>query len=222
MVQDENGLVRWNQPLKLYTALCPTDGVATHFEAKSVRVALLMYCGAARGLRLATHDLNLAEYSTLQGHEKRSQIHVDMQPTAELLAAAVKCAPDLSHCIDVPAEGAQLCQVLDDDEPEEEERHTDGPAIALASHMSTKATRAQSERPRNTTDAALARAQSQAEEFFPCADPSKWHHRLRCEEAACSRSFWFGGRHHCRRCGVSVCSKHFSRPLCVRCARKTI
>ena len=237
-LQDENGLVRWNsQPLKLYASLCPKDGVATAFEPKVVRVVLLMYCSPARGLRLATHDFDLGLYSSLCGNEKRSQGRFAMQPTADLSQALRTCKPDLSHCVDVPPEDAALCQVLDDndDDPEELDAHASA-AMALAEHSQELDAHARaetaladhmnspkSERPRDARDATLARAQSQqAEESLPCADSSKWHHRLRCEEAACSRSFWFGGRHHCRRCGVSVCSEHFARPLCVRCSRKTI
>jgi len=39
-----------------------------------------------------------------------------------------------------------------------------------------------------------------------------------CEFAGCCSSFRFGGRHHCRQCGISVCSDHFRRPLCASCS----
>lgn len=47
--------------------------------------------------------------------------------------------------------------------------------------------------------------------------PTTWHRALRCESACCKHYFYFGGRHHCRRCNKSVCSDHFVRPYCDAC-----
>ena len=47
-----------------------------------------------------------------------------------------------------------------------------------------------------------------------------WHNSWTCE-IDCTASFLFGGRHHCRRCGRSVCLEHFARPLCTFCASLT-
>lgn len=41
------------------------------------------------------------------------------------------------------------------------------------------------------------------------------HRQLRCE--ICQKTFLLGGRHHCRRCGKSVCGAHFFRPWCTTC-----
>ena len=44
------------------------------------------------------------------------------------------------------------------------------------------------------------------------------HNVRRCEVEGCAATFFFGGRHHCRDCGNSVCSEHFARPQCTSCA----
>jgi hypothetical protein len=44
-----------------------------------------------------------------------------------------------------------------------------------------------------------------------------WHMRSFCECTGCAVQFYLGGRHHCRRCGASVCGEHFRRPLCSSC-----
>ena len=44
------------------------------------------------------------------------------------------------------------------------------------------------------------------------------HMKRRCEIDTCSATFIFSGRHHCRRCGSTVCAAHFHRPYCLRCS----
>lgn len=45
-----------------------------------------------------------------------------------------------------------------------------------------------------------------------------FHKCMRCESSkGCSKSFYFGSRHHCRQCGNSVCDRHFVRPRCEDC-----
>jgi hypothetical protein len=43
------------------------------------------------------------------------------------------------------------------------------------------------------------------------------HKKGSCEIRGCRVNFLLGGRHHCRTCGLSVCSDHFKRPLCDPC-----
>ncbi|KAL1515961.1 hypothetical protein AB1Y20_002574 [Prymnesium parvum] len=43
------------------------------------------------------------------------------------------------------------------------------------------------------------------------------HEKRVCEQPGCQRNFYFGGRHHCRQCGNSVCDRHFVRPCCTIC-----
>jgi len=45
-----------------------------------------------------------------------------------------------------------------------------------------------------------------------------FHKRFWCEAPACQALLLVGGRHHCRRCGNSVCTVHFNRPFCKDCA----
>ena len=44
--------------------------------------------------------------------------------------------------------------------------------------------------------------------------------RSNCEAHGCGERFsvFPGHRHHCRNCGVSVCTRHFERPWCHSCA----
>lgn len=38
---------------------------------------------------------------------------------------------------------------------------------------------------------------------------SKWQRSMKCQFAGgCLQTFWFGGRHHCRGCGLSLCLHH--------------
>lgn len=47
----------------------------------------------------------------------------------------------------------------------------------------------------------------------------RWHRTTYCEANDCTVKFLRPGlRHHCRACGRSVCSSHFSRPLCSSCS----
>lgn len=46
---------------------------------------------------------------------------------------------------------------------------------------------------------------------------ARWHRNWHCEAESCATKFTFGGRHHCRVCGCSVCDEHFLRPSCVMC-----
>lgn len=50
--------------------------------------------------------------------------------------------------------------------------------------------------------------------------PSPRHHRWSCE--VCAELFLFQGRHHCRRCGSSVCGQHFQRPYCSVCTSEVL
>ena len=47
--------------------------------------------------------------------------------------------------------------------------------------------------------------------------PARRHRARCCEFDGCGKGFAFGGRHHCRKCGGSVCSAHFARPVCHKC-----
>merc|ERR1712203_598752 len=49
-----------------------------------------------------------------------------------------------------------------------------------------------------------------------------FHRKSACEEPGCRRVFFLGGRHHCRACGRSVCSLHFSRPYCSVCLDRSM
>ena len=57
-----------------------------------------------------------------------------------------------------------------------------------------------------------------AEDFEMWVAVSAWHKQNSCEVEGCTETFYLFGRHHCRRCGTSVCSVHFRRPLCIVCA----
>ena len=48
-------------------------------------------------------------------------------------------------------------------------------------------------------------------------DGTPFHRRGHCE--VCHAKFIVYGRHHCRRCGLSVCHDHFVRPYCTPCHR---
>ena len=47
-----------------------------------------------------------------------------------------------------------------------------------------------------------------------------WHNKQSCEAPGCKSTFYFGGRHHCRQCGSSVCENHFRRPSCTTCIER--
>ena len=47
--------------------------------------------------------------------------------------------------------------------------------------------------------------------------PAAWHNNLACEVCKVKFGSLYNTRHHCRRCGKSVCSSHFMRPLCQAC-----
>jgi len=49
-------------------------------------------------------------------------------------------------------------------------------------------------------------------------DAAVFHRRRYCE--ICGKRFFLTGRHHCRHCGISVCSAHFDRPKCTSCLRE--
>jgi hypothetical protein len=51
--------------------------------------------------------------------------------------------------------------------------------------------------------------------------PARWHYASECECRGCEARFGLllAARHHCRRCGASVCDAHFVRPFCGACAR---
>ncbi len=51
--------------------------------------------------------------------------------------------------------------------------------------------------------------------------PARWHYESACEALGGEARFGLllAARHHCRRCGASVCEAHFTRPLCSACAR---
>jgi hypothetical protein len=43
---------------------------------------------------------------------------------------------------------------------------------------------------------------------FNIIQEADFHDLWFCEHQFCENSFWFGGKHHCRRCGVTICTEH--------------
>jgi len=74
---------------------------------------------------------------------------------------------------------------------------------------------------RQQAEAALAETAALRKRLDVVEHPSVRNRARRCQADGCRRVFGFTRRHHCRRCGGSVCDSHFARPLCTACERAT-